>query len=109
MGGGLKVSRIDALKGFLDEDPADSFSRYALAMEHVKAGDLASAIREFETVVRNDPDYVATYYQLAKAHERAGRAGDASTAYRKGIAVATRLNDNHAREELTAALELLED
>jgi Tfp pilus assembly protein PilF len=104
----MNQSRIEALQGFLEEDPGDSFSRYALAMEFAKLGDLERAIREFETNIQNDPDYVATYYQLAKAYERAGREDDARNRYRDGIAVATRLGDNHTREELTAALEFLD-
>lgn len=101
------MSRIEALQGFLKDDPNDSFSRYALAMEHVKQGNLDTAIEEFETVVRNDPGYVATYFQLARAYERAGRTADAEKTYRDGIDVATRAGDDHTREELTAALELL--
>ncbi len=101
------MPRIEALKGFLDEDPKDSFSRYALAMEYVKLGNLDDAVREFETVASNDTDYVATYYQLAKAYEMAGQPEDAERTYRQGIAVATRVGDQHASEELAAALELL--
>jgi len=101
------MSRIDALMSFLDEDPNDSFSRYALAMELAKLGDMDRAIEEFETVRRNDPDYVATYYQLAKTYERAGRTDDAVGAYRDGIASATRAGDTHARDELAEALKLL--
>lgn len=101
------MSRIEALKGFLEEDPKDSFSRYALAMEYAKLGNLDNAIREFETVASNDADYVATYYQLAKAYETADQPGNAERIYRQGIAVAARVGDQHASEELTAALELL--
>ena len=59
------------------------------------------------SIRENDPDYVATYYQLAKTLERAGRADDAAETYRVGITVATRVGDNHTREELTTALESL--
>jgi predicted Zn-dependent protease len=101
------MSRIEALREYLTEDPNDSFSRYALAMEYAKLGNLEDSILEFETVARNDADYVATYYQLAKAYERAGRGEDAEKTYREGITIATRVGDNHTREELTSALELL--
>lgn len=101
------MSRIDMLQNFLEEDPNDSFSRYALAMEFAKRGETGRAIEEFETVRKNDADYVATYYQLAKTYERAGRTSDAAAAYRDGIAAATRMGDAHARDELTEALDLL--
>jgi tetratricopeptide (TPR) repeat protein len=101
------MSRIDALKGFLEEDPNDSFSRYALAMELARIADLDQAIAQFETVRNNDADYVATYYQLARTYERAGRPDDAARTYRDGIAVATRMGDSHSRDELAEALNLL--
>ena len=44
------MSRIDILKGFLEENPNDSFSRYAIALEYVKLGKNDDAVREFETV-----------------------------------------------------------
>ena len=43
------MNRIEILTGFLKQDPNDSFSRYALALEYVKAGQHDDARREFET------------------------------------------------------------
>ena len=102
------MSRIEALKQFLEEDPGDSFSRYALAMEYSKLGRAEEAIAEYREIVESDPDYVATYYQLGKALESQGLAEDAGEAYRQGIAVAGRQGDAHTRDELAAALEMLE-
>ena len=102
------MSRIDSLKDFLEEDPNDSFSRYALAMEYLKLGQHDAGIEEFNTIVRNDPDYVATYYQLAKAYEREGRFAEASDTYRKGVEIATQAADLHTRDELREALRMLE-
>lgn len=102
------MSRIDALKRFLDEDSNDSFSRYALAMEYIKIGSHDDGIAEFETLVRTDPAYVATYYQLGKAYERADRGEEAMLTYRNGIARATESGDNHTRDELSDALSSLE-
>ena len=103
------MSRIETLKQFLEEDPKDSFSRYALAMEYTKLDRHAEAITEYRTVVANDPDYVATYYHLGKALENQGGTDDARETYRAGIAVATRAGDAHTRDELAAALETLVD
>ena len=66
------MSRINILKGFLETDPNDSFSRYALALEYVKANQHDEAVREFETVTTNDADYVATYFQLGKKYQQLG-------------------------------------
>ena len=48
------MSRIDTIKGFLEDDPRDSFSRYALSLEYVKLDRWDGAIQEFEKVVSND-------------------------------------------------------
>lgn len=102
------MSRIDALKQFLDEDPRDSFSRYALAMEYAKLERHDDAIAEYRNVIENDPDYVATYYQLGKVLESRGQTEEAREAYRKGISIASRQGDAHTREELTEALSSIE-
>src|SRR5262245_1821504 len=99
------MSRINVLKSFLESDPKDSFSRYALALEYVKLGQRDSALTEFETVRTNDPDYVATYYQLGKLYQNLGKLHDAEKTFRTGITVASKLKDDHTRSELEAALE----
>jgi Tfp pilus assembly protein PilF len=101
------MSRIDILKGFLETEPNDSFSRYALALEYVKANRHEDAVREFERVRKNDPDYVATYYQLGKLYQQLANTHEAEKTFRTGITVATKIKDEHTRSELEAALEEL--
>ena len=109
MGG--TVNRIELLKGFLEQDPRDSFSRYALALEYVKAGQSDDARREFEFVRDNDPGYVATYFQLAQLYRNLGLRHEAEKTYRTGITVAAKAGDGHTQSELEGALEglLMED
>ena len=99
------MSRINILKGFLETDPNDSFSRYALALEYVKANQHDDAVREFETVRENDADYVATYFQLGKLYQQLGKMHEAEKTFRTGMMVAAKLNDEHTRSELEAALD----
>ena len=101
------MSRIDILKGFLEENPNDSFSRYAIALEYVKLGKNDDAVREFETVKKNDPDYVATYFQLGQLYQKVGQRHEAEKTFRTGITVAARAGDEHTRSELEGALEAL--
>jgi Tfp pilus assembly protein PilF len=101
------MSRIEILKGFLKENANDSFSRYALALEYVKLGQNEDARREFETVMSQDPDYVATYYQLGQLYRTLSMTHDAEKTFRTGITVAAKLGDEHTRSELEAALEAL--
>ena len=104
---GRIVNRIEILKGFLEQDPKDSFSRYALALEYVKGGQTDDARREFEFVRDNDPGYVATYFQLAQLYRNLGLRHEAEKTYRTGITTAAKAGDSHTREELEGALENL--
>jgi tetratricopeptide (TPR) repeat protein len=97
--------RIDMLKDFLKENPNDSFSRYALALELMKLDQLDDAQREFETVRESDPDYLATYYQLGQLYTRLGLRHEAEKTFRTGITVAVKQRDAHTQSELEAALE----
>ena len=101
------MNRIEILTGFLQQDPNDSFSRYALALEYIKAGQTDAARREFETVLANDPGYVATYYQLGQFYRTMGLKHDAEKTYRAGIGVASKAGDAHTQSELEGALESL--
>jgi Tfp pilus assembly protein PilF len=101
------MSRIDILKGFLAENPNDSFSRYALALEYVKLGQHEDARREFETVTSSDPNYGATYYQLGQLYQKMSMPHEAEKTYRTGIVVAGKAGDSHTQSELAAALDAL--
>jgi Tfp pilus assembly protein PilF len=105
MGG--TVNRIEILKSFLEHEPGDSFSRYALAMEYAKKGQMEEARKAFEYVRDHDPGYVANYFQLAQLYRNLGLRHDAEKTYRTGITVAAKAGDAHTREELEAALETL--
>jgi Tfp pilus assembly protein PilF len=99
------MNRIEILKGFLKDNPDDSFSRYALALEYVKLEQNNEALQEFETVRKSDPDYVATYYQLGQLYQKLGLKHEAEKTFRTGITVAAKAGDEHTRSELEAALE----
>jgi tetratricopeptide (TPR) repeat protein len=100
--------RIDALRSFLEQDPHDSFSRYALALELRSTGELDSAIETLEQLRRIDPSYVPLYYQLGAMYRHAGRPGDARTAYVDGLRESREARDAHTAMELQEALDELE-
>jgi len=99
--------RVEVLKNILSAKPEDSFARYGLAMEHVKAGEFDLAAAEFKTLISHNPDYCYAYFHGAQALEKLGRKEDAREMYRAGIEAAGRTGDAHARSELQAALDLL--
>lgn len=98
------MDRIAALEAFLQDDPDDPFTRFALAQEHRKAGHPDRALSFFEDLVRDHPAYVGTYYHLGALYAEMDRPDDARQAYRAGIAQATTAGDYHARAELQSAL-----
>lgn len=97
------MDRLDQLKAFLAENPNDSFIRYAIALEYIKKGDNENGRSSFETLVKNDPDYVGTYYHLAKLYKKMGLSEEAGNCYKEGIEIATKINDMHALGELKNA------
>jgi Flp pilus assembly protein TadD len=103
----MTTTRLDILKSMVAQNPGDSFSRYGLAMEYRNAGDLESAMREFQELKRLNPDYSATYFHAGQTLERLGRTEEARAMYQEGIEVTGRKGDLHARSELQGALDLL--
>ncbi len=88
----------------LAADPANSFARYGLAMEHVKSGDLEGAVQQFDALLERDPNYSAGYFHGGQTLEKLGRFDGARDYYKRGLAVT---RDPHARGELQAALDIL--
>jgi tetratricopeptide (TPR) repeat protein len=100
----VSQSRIEQYEAFLAKDPDNSFARYVIAQEYLKAERLDEAVAAFRELLARNPDYVAAYYHGGKALERAGDPEGAGALYRDGIAVAARVGDAHARAELEEAL-----
>jgi len=103
----MSETRIAQYEAFLAKDPGNSFARYVIAQEHVKAGDFEAAVAAFRELLKRDPDYVAAYYHGGKALERAGDAEGARALYREGMEAAVRTGDAHTRAELEEALAVL--
>ena len=102
----MEPSRIEILQQLLVQNPTNSFARYGLAMEFVKAGDLDGGVREFAAILDADPNYSAAYFHGGQTLEKLGRLDDARDYYRRGLAVT---RDPHARAELQASLDILGD
>lgn len=99
------MERISRILTFLEQNPKDNFLQHALALEYIKVGRLAEARSLFESVLTQSPDYVGSYYHLAKLLEQLGERDLAVEWYEKGMAAARNAGDNHALNELRAAYE----
>lgn len=100
-------TRLEILKSMVEQQPGDSFLRYGLAMEYRNAGDLEAALAEFRALLKANPEYSAAYFHAGQTLERLGRLEDARGIYAQGIEVTARKGDQHTRDEIQAALELL--
>lgn len=99
------MNRIERIKTFLETNPTDNFLRHALALEYIKVreGNMARAL--FEAILTESPDYIGSYYHLAKLLEQLGERNLAIEWYEKGMAASKLAKDQHAYNELQTAYE----
>ncbi len=95
--------RIELLQSFLEEDPTDAFTLYALALEHAGLGHFRESHIYFEKLVTNNPDYLPAYYHLGKLFEQQNNILEAGNTYMKGIRIAERQQNQHTKKELQEA------
>lgn len=102
------TDRIKLLEQFISEDPNDPFNYYALGLEYIKT-DTQKALNIFKSLKNDHPNYVATYYQLAKLFEYVGQKDFAIATYDQGILIAAQQGDLKTLQELRSALQAIND
>jgi Tfp pilus assembly protein PilF len=100
-------SRIEQLQEFLNEDSNDSFLRYALALEYVRVEKNDTARDIFLKLIKEDKNYIATYYQLGKLYESLNDSEKAKEIYKKGIKIAQKSENKKTLLELQEAYNML--
>ena len=101
-------TRKQVLEEFLSQDPNDSFSRYALALELEKEGNEPGAVEQCREVIARDPDYVAAYHHLGRLLGQTGLIEEARDVYLRGLNAAIAAGDQRSHSEMQEALEGLE-
>ena len=101
-------SRLEQLQKFLEDEPTDAFTHYAIALEFIANRNFDEAIAKFEEVLALDANYVAAYHQLGLLYVRLDLVDDARKIFEQGIRVADQIRDAHARSEMEDALDELE-
>lgn len=97
------MDRLAMLRTMVQTKPTDPFPRYGLAMELAKQGQNEEARSEFETLVQQHPDYVATYLMFGNLLRKLGDEQAAASIYEQGMQAADRAGDAHAHSELQGA------
>ena len=101
------MDRVSMLKEILERTPQDAIARYGLAMEYSHSGRTEEALREFATLLRDQPDYTAGYFMAAQTLARVDRIPEARQMLVNGIASAQRTGNQHALSEMQAMLDEL--
>ncbi len=101
------MNRIDRIQEMLAASPKDNFLQHALALEWIKEGRDEEAKRLFLSILTESPDYIGSYYHLAKLFERNEETDAAIEWYEKGMKAAKAANETHTYNELQSAYEEL--
>lgn len=104
----MSQDRLALILEMLENNPADPFLRYAAALEYAKMGLNTEAISYLKSLLKDNPEYLPSYYQLGKLLEERGESELAIAIYRKGKEVAKVQNDGKTLGELSEALMLLD-
>lgn len=102
------MDKVGTLKEILDQDPANAFARYGLAMEYAGCGETDAALVEFDRLLKDHPEYAAGYFMAAQTLAKAGREADAKLRLTEGVACARKAGNQHAAQEMQAMLDELE-
>ena len=102
------TDKIAGLKEILALDPRNSFARYGIAMELANRGEVDAALKEFDVLIEQNPDYVAAYFMSAQTLSKVGRNADAVEKLKAGIACAARTGNRHALSEMQGMLDELD-
>ena len=98
------MDRVQMLKELLEQNPSDAFARYGLAMEYSRAGEIDTALAEFNKLLEFHPEYTAAYQMAAQMLAAAERTEEARKMLESGIACAQRAGNKHAMEEMQGLL-----
>lgn len=95
----MNLERIKILEQYIREDPADSFSRYALALE-LATEDQDKAVALLLALIKSNPQYVPAYYQAAILLLEQNRIEETKIILKEGIKIAAQQNDHKTIKEL---------
>ncbi len=102
------MDKAAMLQQILEASPGDAFARYGLAMEYAGKDEFEASLKEFATLLRDNPDYTPGYFMAAQTLARAGRITEAKQHLQLGIASAARTGNTHAQGEMQAMLDELD-
>ena len=97
-------TRRQKLEELLAQNPNDAFTRYGIALDSYRQGDLAAADFHFKALLVNNPSYVPAYQMYAQVLAQSERVEEAKSVLSKGIESAIQQGNEHARSEMESHL-----
>ena len=91
--------RLTNLESFLQSEPEDPFNWYAVAMEY-KSEDIIKCKQHLNHLLKEFPDYLASYYQVAEILIEESKKAEAESVLEKGIELAKSQKDANTLREL---------
>jgi tetratricopeptide (TPR) repeat protein len=101
-----KNDRLNALLGFLEENPNDAFTLYGIALEYMSSGEPKAQVY-FDLLLDNHAEYLPTYYKAAEYFTDQGEFKKAIKIFEKGIALAEKQQELKTLQELKGAYQNL--
>lgn len=98
----MSEARLNLLLQYYQDDPADPFNAYALALEYLGT-DSVKSLAYFEQLLLQHPDYLPTYYHAAKLFQQLDQRERAMQTFEKGIALAKQAKEHKSLRELQSA------
>ncbi|MEM8865444.1 MAG: hypothetical protein AAGF31_07840 [Planctomycetota bacterium] len=98
------ATRREKIEAMLQDDPADVFLRYSLAMELDKESDHDASLTKLAELTKDDPPYVPAFFMAGQQLTRLGRVNEARDVLRDGIETARQQGDAHAAGEMSEFL-----
>ncbi len=95
----MNIERIKQLEQYIQDDPSDPFSRYALALE-LANDEQEKAIELLLTLIKEVPSYVPSYYQAATLLIECNRLEETKIVIEQGLLMARQQRDQKAASEL---------
>jgi tetratricopeptide (TPR) repeat protein len=92
-----------------EEETADAYIMYGLAMEYAKIGQADEAIKWFDRTIEIDPDHCYAFFHKARVQTTMNQFSEAIATLRQGLDRANACRDLKAAAEIDGFLEELEN
>jgi hypothetical protein len=103
----MNPDRIALLEKFIEEDPAEPFNYYALALEY--HNDNPQKTEElFDQLLIEFPDYLPVYYAAGMFQAGKNNAERAMDILNRGYLLAKEVGDLKTQQEIKSAMDVLE-